>query len=95
LKVISYKDDEGARTGILVDSKQKYHYVMLMDNPIRVRKLVKSEGRFFTDLEYKGEPYPVKRALRHFQRVIKKWHGGMKNVSKEVKAVFKLPTEES
>jgi len=94
MKVISYMSGEGARVGILIDTKAKYHYVLLVDNPIRVRKLVKSEERYFRDVEYKGKPYPVKRALRHFKRMIKNWHGGMRHVSKDVRAIFTLPLDE-
>ncbi len=93
VKVIEYTSDEGRRTGILVKTLRKYHYVLLVDNPIRVHKLNLSEGRYFRDAVYKGEAYPVKRALRHIKRMIKSWHGGMKNVSKEVKEVFNSPVE--
>jgi len=34
MKVISYMSDEGTRVGLLVDTKAKYHYVLLIDNPI-------------------------------------------------------------
>lgn len=94
MKVISYMSNEGRRTGILVKTLRKYHYVLLIDNPIRISKLIKSEGRYFRDAMYNGQPYPVKRALKHIKRMIKSWHGGMKNVSKEVKEVFKLPPED-
>lgn len=93
MKVIEYMSDEGRRTGILVKTLRKYHYVLLINNPIRVCKLNLCEERYFRDAMYKGHPYPVSRALRHIKRMIKSWHGGMKNVSKEVKEVFKLPTE--
>jgi len=62
MKVISYMTGDGTRVGLLVDTKAKYHYVLLIDNPLRIRKLVKSEERYFRDVEYKGEPYPVNRA---------------------------------
>ena len=88
MKVIKYQSDEGSRIGLLVSTTTKYHHVLLIDNPIRIRKLVKSEGRYFSDVEYKGEPYPVNRAKRHIKRIIKKWHGSMRNVSDAVKAVF-------
>ena len=88
MKVIKYQSDEGSRIGLLVSTTTKYHYVLLIDNPIRIRKLVKSEGRYFSDVEYKNEPYPVSRAKRHIKRIIKKWHGSMRNVSDGVKAVF-------
>jgi len=94
MKVISYHSNEGTRIGLLIKTLRKYHYVLLIDNPIRVTKLALSEGRFFRDAEYKGAPYPVNRALRHIKRMIKNWNGGMKNVSKDVKEAFLPPTEE-
>jgi len=95
MKVISYMTGDGTRVGLLVDTKAKYHYVLLIDNPLRIRKLVKSEERYFRDVEYKGEPYPVNRAKRHIRRMIKNWHGGMRNVSKDVKAVFASSKEDT
>ncbi len=93
MKVIEYMGDDGRRIGILIKTLRKYHYVLLIDNPFRVRKLNLSEERYFRDAMYKGQPYPVSRALRHMRRMIKSWHGGMKNVSKEVKEVFKLQAD--
>jgi hypothetical protein len=94
MKVISYHSNEGTRVGLLIKTLRKYHYVLLIDNPIRVSKVALSEEKFFRDVEYKGAPYPVKRALRHIKRMIKDWNGGMKNVSKDVKEIFLLPKEE-
>jgi hypothetical protein len=94
MKVIKYASDEGNRVGILIKTMRKYHYVMLVDNPIRVTKLALSEERYFRDAEYKGKPYPVKRALRHFKRMIKTWNGGMKHTSKDVKEAFTLPIDD-
>lgn len=95
MKVIRYDTGEGSRVGILVDTKAKYHYVLLIDNPLRVRKIIKSEDRYFYDVEYKGKPYPVSRAKSHIKRMIKSWHGGMRHVSKDVKAIFNEPIKET
>jgi len=90
MKVINYASGEGSRIGVLVKTLRKYHYVILIDNPIRVTKLALSEEKYFRDVEYKGNPYPVKRAMRHIKRMVKSWNGGMKNVSNEVKEAFTL-----
>ena len=94
MKVISYHTGEGTRVCLLVKTLRKYHYVIMIDNPIRVTKVPLIEEKYFRDATYKGNPYPVKRALRHIKRMIKDWNGGMKNVSKDVKEAFTLPTEE-
>ncbi len=93
MKVINYNSDEGARVGILIKTLRKYHYVMLVDNPIKVTKLNLAQERYFSDVMYKGEPYPIKRALRHFKRMIKNWNGGMKHVSHQVKEAFEYKEE--
>lgn len=91
MKVIRYASGEGNRIGLLIKTLRKYHYVILIDNPIRVTKMKLKEERYFSDVEYKGRPYPVKRALRHIKRMIKEWNGGMRHASKDVKAIFTLP----
>ena len=91
MKVIRYASPEGQRIGLLIKTLRKYHHVILIDNPIRVTKLALAEERNFRDVEYKGKPYPVKRALRHIKRMIKEWNGGMRHASKDVKEIFTLP----
>ncbi len=88
MKVIHYKSNEGTRVGILVKTLRKYHYVLLIDNPIKITKLVIAEEQYFSDVMYRDKPYPITRALRHVKRMIREWNGGMKNVSKEVRNIF-------
>jgi hypothetical protein len=85
MKVINYHSDEGQRTGLLVSTGRKFHQVILMDYPIRIRKVPLADERRFKDLEHKGKPYPLARCKRHLRHAIKTWHGGMKNVSKGVR----------
>lgn len=87
MQVIQYHTNEGYRTGLLVSTGRKFHKVILMDNPIRIRKVPLSEERHFTPLEFKvvGRPYPVPRCKRHLRDAVRNWHGGMRNVSREVR----------
>ncbi len=90
MKVIRYHSDHGARTGILISTGRKFHKVLLVDNPVRVTKVPLSEERHFTDLEYRqvGRPYPVARAKRILRDAVRRWHGSLREVSKEVREVL-------
>lgn len=90
MKVIQYHSNKGFRTGLLVSTGRKFHKVMLMGNPIRVTKLPISEERYFRYPEYKvaGRPYPVGRAKRLLKAAAKRFHGSIRNLSKEAREVL-------
>jgi len=85
MRVIRYKTDQGQRTAIHIGTGNKYHQLLVMDTSIRLQHVPIFEERYFTDLMYKGKPYPVARAKRIFKRAVKRLHGNMKNVSKPVR----------
>ncbi len=88
MKVINVHDDSGQRCGLLVKTLRKYHYVLFVDNPLRIRKIPLKDEKFFTDLLYKGNPYPVKRFIRAMKRCANTWQGGMRNINKDVKDIL-------
>lgn len=83
MKVIRYHSPEGQRSGLLVSTGTKFHHVILIDNQIRVHKIPVSEESWFTDVQLNGNPYPVARAVKHFRNIVRRYHGGMRNVSKD------------
>ena len=91
MQVIQYHTNEGFRTGLLVSTGRKFHKVILMDNPIRIRKVPTSEDRHIKPLAYKtmGQPYPVPRCKRHLRDAARRWHGGLRHVSKEVREALR------
>lgn len=65
---------------MLVDSGRKYHHLLLMDNPIRIKKVPLDESKYIRE-----EPGKVSRVKRQFRGAVKRWHGSMRGVSKGVR----------
>lgn len=88
MKPIYYRTNQGVRTGLLVKTGRKYHNIILMDNPIRMITVPISEERHFSELLYKGKPYPETRAKRLLRNAAKVYHGGLRHCSKSVRAAL-------
>lgn len=90
MRPIKYRTDAGTRTALLVAEGRKFHRIMVMDLPIKIRKIPRTEERYFQELEYKGQPYPLKRALRLFRDAARRSYGGnLKNAPKSVREVLR------
>ena len=61
MQVIRYHSNEGVRSGILT----KWIYVLLMDMPMRVKRLPKAELRYIKELDY-----PLEKAQDKFRNSI-------------------------
>ena len=83
-KVIRWRSDGGVRTALVVNEGRKFVSLIPADFPVRVRKVPLVESKDFIDVEYKGKPYPLKRAVRILKRMGKT--GGItKSASKALK----------
>lgn len=90
MKPIIYRTNDGARTALLIKEGRKFHYIMPMDLPIRVRKVPRSEERYFSDVTKNGNPYPLARALRLFRDAARRSYGGnLKNAPKSVREALR------
>lgn len=47
--------------------RKMLHALALYAPPVRIVKLEKGDERHLTPLAYRGQPYPLRRALRHFR----------------------------
>jgi len=83
--VIHYHTNDGVRTGLLIAEGRKYLQVLMMDNPLRVRKVPLAEQKHMRELP----SYPVERAKKHFRRAARRWHGRLKDLPKSVKQHIK------
>lgn len=83
-QVMHYHTSDGVRTGLLVGTGRKYLKVLMMDNPLRVRKVPLREQKYIKILE----SYPLWKAKKHFRRAAKRWHIAG-DLSKAVKAVIR------
>lgn len=59
--------DEHAKALLLFKRGHKLLHLLMIAPPVRVVQLEKAEERHFTPLLYKGQPYPLKRAVRRFK----------------------------
>ena len=83
-QVIRYRGDEGTRTGLLVTEGRKYIQLLLMDNPLRIKKVPLAHGKYIEVLEYR-----LGRAKRIFRDAAKKYHGGLRGCPKTVREVLR------
>jgi hypothetical protein len=85
VQVIKYRTDNGSRTALLIKSGRKFHHIMPMDLPIRIRKVAKAEERYFTELDY-----PLARAKRIFRDSARaSYQGNLKNAPKSVREALR------
>lgn len=59
--------DQNSKALLLFKRGRKNLHCLMIAPPVRVVKLEKIEERHFTPLLRKGEPYPLKRAVRRFK----------------------------
>ena len=59
--------DQNSKALIVFKRGTKMLHCLMIAPPVRVVKLEKIEERHFTPLLRRGEPYPVRRALRQFK----------------------------
>lgn len=80
MKVVRYRSNEGCRSGLLISEGSKYLKIILMDNPIRVHKIPKSEAMYIKELDYS-----VTKCKRKLRQAIIVYHGSLCAVSKETR----------
>lgn len=62
------RDANGHALLVLKEGRTKLHAIALHTPPVRIIKLERQEQRELVDLSYKGQPYPLRRAVRLFRR---------------------------
>ena len=84
-KVVRFHTNEGQRTGLVAKVGHKYVHVLLMDNPLRIRKFKIQEQRYMTELP----GYPVKQAVKIFRKAARAWHGSIASCPNGVKQLLR------
>ena len=65
---VKWNSDEGHVSALFLTKADKWIRILPLRGKLRVQKLsIKDEWRL-KPLEFKGEPYPIKRAVRHFRK---------------------------
>ena len=77
----SYKLASGAQHVCILqspDRKTKWLKILVMrDKPLTIERVTISEREHMRPIEFRGAPYPLKRAIKHF-RAFGKAHGSNK-----------------
>ena len=60
--------DQHAHALIAFDRGKRLLRALTLSPLVRVRRFQREDERYFTPLLYRGAPYPLRRALRHFKR---------------------------
>lgn len=89
IKLGSYKTTHGSTTCLYWEGNKFIHVLTLSSIPLTVTRKLKSELRFIQPLTRKGEPYPMKRALKIY-RCACKWGG-----SKSARALIRQAAKEA
>ena len=84
----SYKLNSGAQHICILQEPErqtKWLKILVMrDKPLSVERVTTSEREHMRPIEYKGKPYPLKRALKHFRKFAKA-HGSNKAARKFIR----------
>lgn len=68
MQAIRYDTNEGKRNGLLIRVARTNAYVVLMEMPIRLRKVPKTETRYMEDTGL-----PPKRVAKQLRAAAKEW----------------------
>lgn len=69
MEIVRYQTDTGHTSALIIERGHKWMHIIPMESHVvRIRKVRLSEERNMSSLQYKGKPYPVDRAVRHFKR---------------------------
>ena len=90
MKLVSYNwAGHGSRPAIVLSESRKVIRIVPFYKPIRVRRIPKSEARYFKDMTLKGKPYPLKRALVFLRTYVQSSYGTLRSAPKTVRELFK------
>lgn len=84
----SYKLASGAQHIAILQAPERQtkwlRILVMRDKPLSVERVTVSEREHMRPIEYKGKPYPLKRALKHFRKFAKA-HGSNKAARKFIR----------
>ena len=85
MRIIRHHGTNGIRSGLVVTEGRKWIHIMLMDLPIRIRKIPTKESADLVDLE----GYSQSKAKRLFRKAVTASYGSYRKAPKNVKEALK------
>ena len=72
--LVRYHSDDASASAIVVKEGTKLlHLIQIDASGLRIRRVSKEEARHFYPMEYRGKPYPLKRAVAAYKRAGKRF----------------------
>lgn len=84
MDTILYRGLNGNRHGLLVHRGRKWIKIILMDLPVKVRRLPVAEIEHCVSLDY-----PTAKAVRHFKDAARQTYETMRNAPKSLREVLR------
>lgn len=85
MEVIRYNDGSGYRHGLLVAEGRKYLQLLLIDTPVRVRKVKLDEARYIQQIT----STTVSKAKAIMRTFVRRQYGTMRNAPKTVREILR------
>lgn len=81
MELVRYHTELGHTSALVVERGRKWMKIIPMEShAVRIKKVPLSDERQMKPLTFKGRPYPIPRAVKHFKR-----HGRTFGITKTAK----------
>ena len=67
-KPVTWHSEQGFVSAIFLTRADKYIRILPLQGKLSVKKLPLDHEKHLTPIEFKGKPYPIKRAIRIFRK---------------------------
>ena len=67
-KPVTWHSEQGFISAIFLTRADKYIRILPLQGKLSVKKLPLDHEKHLTPIEFKGKPYPIKRAIRIFRK---------------------------
>lgn len=81
MRIVNYRSNYNIAAALILKETRNYFYLTQIDvSGLSLIKVPVCDEKHFSPIEYKGKPYPVKRAVRLFKAAGRKY--GMTKMTK-------------
>ena len=84
MHTIRYHSEHGVIRGLMITEGHKYLTLVLVEHPVRLRRVLKKEGKHIRNLD----DIPVAKVLKVLHRMVKADYGSVRKAPKSVRSLF-------
>mgnify|MGYP001036851964 FL=1 len=89
-KVVDHHTDQGHRVALIFKQGRKWTHLVYYDYPIRVRKVLNNEERYWKHLTKYDTSKGMKYAIKKVREMAREYYGLERNIPKSLKKVYKF-----